>query len=95
MHDIGNQDLITIDELEKLPCYTAEYFVNKTDITDNVIFDMELHSVTLLSDLYNIDLISLKKVSDNLSIDDYYTTIEDNNLMELESSVKYINKFIE
>lgn len=93
MDDLGGQDLLTIDELEKLPCYSAECFVNNTDIKENVIFDMELHSVSLLADLYNIPLISLKKVSDNLSMDDYYKTVEDNILMELESSVKYIEKF--
>ena len=93
MDDLGGQDLLTIDELEKLPCYSAECFVNNTDIKDNVIFDMELHSVSLLADLYNIPLVSLKKVSDNLSMDDYYKTVEDNRLMELESSIKYIEKF--
>ena len=93
MDDLGGQDLVTIEELEKLPCYSAECFVNNTDIKENVIFDMELHSVSLLADLYNIPLISLKKVSDNLSMDDYYKTVEDNRLMELESSVKYIEKF--
>lgn len=55
---------------------------------------MELHSVSLLADLYNIPLVSLKKVSDNLSMDDYYKTVEDNRLMELESSVKFIEKFL-
>lgn len=94
MDDLGGQDLVTIEELEKLPCYSAECFVNNTDIKENVIFDMELHSVSLLADLYNISLISLKKVSDNLSMDDYYKTVEDNRLMELESSVKYIEKFL-
>ena len=94
MDDLGGQDLVTIEELEQLPCYSAECFVNNTDIKENVIFDMELHSVSLLADLYNIPLISLKKVSDNLSMDDYYKTVEDNRLMELESSVKYIEKFL-
>lgn len=94
MDDLGGQDLVTIEELEKLPCYSAECFVNNTDIKENVIFDMELHSVSLLADLYNIPLISLKKVSDNLNMDDYYNTVEDNRLMELESSVKYIEKFL-
>lgn len=94
MDDLGGQDLVTIEELEKLPCYSAECFVNNTDIKENVIFDMELHSVSLLADLYNIPLISLKKVSDNLSMDDYYKTVEDNKLMELESSIKYIEKFL-
>lgn len=94
MDDLGGQDLVTIEELEQLPCYSAECFVNNTDIKENVIFDMELHSVSLLADLYNIPLVSLKKVSDNLSMDDYYKTVEDNRLMELESSVKYIEKFL-
>lgn len=94
MDDLGGQDLITIDELEQLPCYSAECFVNNTDIKENVIFDMELHSVSLLADLYNIPLVSLKKVSDNLSMDDYYKTVENEKLMELESSIKYIECFI-
>lgn len=92
--DLGSQDLVTIDELENLPCYSAECFVNSTDIKENVIFDMELHSVSLLADLYNIPLASLKKVSDNLSMDDYYKTIDDSELFELESSIKYIKKLI-
>lgn len=94
MDDLGNQDLVTIDELENLPCYSAECFVNSTDIKENVIFDMELHSVSLLADLYNIPLVSLKKISDNLSMDDYYKTIDDSELFELESSIKYIKKLI-
>ena len=68
--------------------------MNSTDIKENVIFDMELHSVSLLADLYNIPLVSLKKVSDNLSMDDYYKTIDDSELFELESSIKYIKKLI-
>ena len=94
MDDLGGQDLVTIDELEKLPCYSAECFVNSTDIKENVIFDMELHSVSLLADLYNIPLASLKKVSDNLSMEDYYKTIDNSKLFELESSIKYIKKLM-
>lgn len=94
MDDLGRQDLVNIDELENLPCYSAECFVNSTDIKENVIFDMELHSVSLLADLYNIPLVSLKKVSDNLSMDDYYKTIDNSELFELESSIKYIKKLI-
>ena len=94
MDDFGRQDLVTIDELENLPCYSAECFVNSTNIKENVIFDMELHSVSLLADLYNIPLVSLKKVSDNLSMDDYYKTIDNSELFELESSIKYIKKLI-
>ena len=94
MNDLGGQDLVTIDELENLPCYSAECFVNSTDIKENVIFDMELHSVSLLADLYNIPLASLKKVSDNLSMEDYYKTIDNSKLFELESSIKYIKKLM-
>lgn len=94
MDDLGRQDLVTIDELENLPCYSAECFVNNTDIKENAIFDMELHSISLLADLYNIPLASIKKVSDNLSMDDYYKTIDDSELFELESSIKYIKKLI-
>ena len=55
---------------------------------------MELHSVSLLADLYNIPLASLKKISDNLSMDDYYKTIDNSELFELVSSIKYIKKLI-
>ena len=94
MDDLGGQELVTIDELENLPCYSAECFVNNSDIKENVIFDMELHSVSLLADLYNIPLASLKKISDNLSMDDYYKTIDNSELFELVSSIKYIKKLI-
>ncbi len=86
--DVGNQSLVTVDSLKKLPCYSAEGFVTKTDIKENVIFDMELHSLAIICDIYNIKLASLKKVSDNLSIKDYYENI----VLELESSTDYIKQ---
>ena len=94
MLDFGNQELETIEELEKLPCYSSETFVTKTNIKENVIFDMELHSVSIIADMYKIPLISMKKISDNLNMDDYYKNIETENIMELESSVFYIEKYI-
>lgn len=94
MLDFGNQELETIEELEKLPCYSSETFVTKTDIKENVIFDMELHSVSIIADMYKIPLISMKKISDNLNMDDYYKNIKTENVMELESSVFYIEKYI-
>lgn len=94
MLDFGNQELETIEELEKLPCYSSETFVTKTDIKENVIFDMELHSVSIIADMYKIPLISMKKISDNLNMDDYYKNIKTENIMELESSVFYIEKYI-
>lgn len=93
--DIGNIELEKMDELEGLPCYSAECFVTKTDITGNVIFDMELHSICLIADIYKIPVLSLKKVSDNLNLDDYYKNIETKQVMELESGIKYIEKYID
>ena len=94
MNDFGNEELEKIEGLEKLPCYSSETFVTKTDIKENVIFDMELHSVSIIADMYKIPLISMKKISDNLNMDDYYKNIETENIMELESSVFYIEKYI-
>ena len=34
MLDFGNQELETVEELEKLPCYSSETFVKKTDIKE-------------------------------------------------------------
>lgn len=92
--DIGNQDLIKINGVENLPCYSAESFVTSTNIKENVVFDMELHSVCLVADIYKIPVLSLKKVSDNLSLDDYYKNIDDTSLIELESAINYIEKYI-
>ena len=92
--DVGNQDLITVENLKKLPCYSAEGFVTKTDIKEDVIFDMELHSLAIICDMYKIELASLKKVSDNLNIKDYYNNIDIKEVMELESSINYIKNFM-
>ena len=92
--DVGNQDLATVENLKKLPCYSAEGFVTKSDIKENVIFDMELHSLAIICDMYKIELASLKKVSDNLNIKDYYNNIDIKEVMELESSVNYIKNFM-
>ena len=92
--DVGNQDLVTIENLKKLPCYSAEGFVTKTDIKEDVIFDMELHSLAIICDMYKIELASLKKVSDNLNIKDYYNNIDIKKVMELESSINYIKNFM-
>ncbi len=93
--DVGNQNLLTVNDLKILPCYTAECFVTKTDINENVIFDMELHSLAILCDLYDIQLASLKKVSDNLSIKNYYENIDQKEVMELTSCIKYIKELEE
>lgn len=94
MKDIGNQSLEKIDGMMTLECYSAEGFVTKTEIKENVIFDMELHSLAIICDLYKIKLLSLKKVSDNLSLESYYNNINIKEVMELESSIDYIKKFM-
>lgn len=81
-------------ELQKLECYSAESFVTSTEIEGNVIFDMELHSIYLLCCIYGIDLISLKKVSDNLNLDDYYKNIDMKEVMELTSGLEYLKEII-
>lgn len=98
MKDIGNQELKTIPIL-KTECYSAESFVTKTDITKSVAFDMELHSIAMICDIYKIPLISLKKISDNLSLDKYYENINKEEIMELASCLgiieEKIKKFIQ
>ena len=94
MKDIGNQELEKIENLKLLPCYSSETFVTSSKIKDNVIFDMELHSICLLGDLYNIPVLSLKKISDNLNMEDYYKNLKRDEVMELESSISYIKKYI-
>lgn len=79
-------------EIKALPCYSAESFVTSTDMTDDVVFDMELHSIYMICCMYGIELISLKKVSDNLSLDDYYKNIDIKDVMELTSSLKILKK---
>lgn len=83
---------ITNCEIQKLPCYSAESFVTQTDIKEDVVFDMELHSIYMICCLYNIELLSLKKVSDNLNLDDYYKNIDMKEVMELTSSLELITK---
>lgn len=82
-------------QVKVLPCYSAESFVTSTDIKDDVIFDMELHSIYLVCQMYNIkELISLKKVSDNLSLEDYYNNIDMKKVMELESCLELLDNFV-
>ena len=82
-------------QVKVLPCYSAESFVTSTDIKDDVIFDMELHSIYLVCQMYNIkELISLKKVSDNLSLEDYYNNIDMKKVMELESCLEFLDNFV-
>lgn len=78
------------EEISKLPCYSAESFVTSTKIKENVLFDMELHSIYLVCCMYGIDLIALKKVSDNLNLDDYYKNIDMKEVLELTSGLELL-----
>lgn len=78
------------NEIKKLPCYSAESFVTRTDIKDDVVFDMELHSIYMICCMYKMNLISLKKVSDNLNLEDYYKNLDMSEVFELTSGLKIL-----
>jgi len=90
------EKISTLDNanIKILPCYSAECFVTSTDIKEDVVFDMELHSIYLVCCKYDINLISLKKVSDNLNLENYYENIEMEDVMELTSGLNYLKEII-
>ena len=94
MIDFGNQNLklIKSDIIKKVECYSAENFVTSTNLEGSISFDMELHSIAILCDMYKIPLMSLKKISDNLSLDDYYENLEKENVFELDSCLEFIDE---
>ena len=93
---MGNQELELIenDKIKKIPCYTAESFVTSTDITEEALFDMELHSLAIICDIYKIKLLSLKKVSDNLSLSGYYDNLDKKEIFELTSGLEFIKDML-
>ena len=93
---LGNQklELINNDKIKKIPCYTAESFVTSTDITGEALFDMELHSLSIICDIYKIKLLSLKKVSDNLSLSGYYDNLDKEEIFELISGLEFIKDML-
>lgn len=91
--DSGNQELELVEnkDIQKVECYSAESFVTKTNLTGHIAFDMELHSISVIGDMFNIPVMSFKKISDNLSLNDYYDNTENNNnVFELDSFLEYI-----
>ncbi len=96
MLDFGNQTLNSINsnKLKNVECYSAESFVTKTHLDGSIAFDMELHSIAILCDMYKIPLISLKKISDNLSLNDYYNNLKEENIFELESCLEFLKEEI-
>lgn len=89
---VGDQELQLVNDMMAYPCYTSESFVESTDITDDVVFDMELHALAVLADTYKIPLVSLKKISDNLSLDEYYKSLDKDEIFELISSIEILEK---
>ena len=81
------------DNIEVVECYTSESFVTETDIEEHVAFDMELHSISLICDLNDIPLLSLKKISDNLSLNDYYGGLNKDEVFELVSCVELVERY--
>lgn len=96
MLDFGNQslELIKSDIVKNVECYSAESFVTSTNLEESVAFDMELHSIAILCDMYKIPLMSLKKISDNLSLNDYYENLKEENVFELESCLELLKEEI-
>lgn len=94
MLECGNQKLEVLknEEIEKVECYSAECFVVETDIDEHVAFDMELHSIAIVCDEFKIPLYSIKKISDNLDIKDYYENISKDNIFELDSCLEILRK---
>lgn len=91
--DYGNQELRTIDDtsIDRIECYSAESFITETNLTGHIAFDMELHSIAVVADMLKIPVTSIKKISDNLSLDDYYDNTENNkNVFELDSCLKFL-----
>ena len=86
-------EIINNSNLEVVECYTSESFVTETDINEHVAFDMELHSISLICDMNNIHLLALKKISDNLSLDNYYENLNTDEVFELVSCVDLMLRF--
>lgn len=91
----GSQKLQLLEnsDIEVVECYTSESFVTETDIEEHVAFDMELHSIALICDLNDIPLLALKKISDNLSFDEYHESLNKDEVFELVSFIDFLQAF--
>ena len=54
-------------------CYTSDDFVLQTDITEPVVFDMELYAILSMG---FTDVRAIKIVSDNLSLEEYESEVQ-------------------
>ena len=57
----------------KYTCFTSDDFVLSTDIQTPVVFDMELYAILSMG---FTNVIAIKIVSDNLSIEEYESKVE-------------------
>lgn len=96
MNNGGSQKLMILENsgLEVVECYSSESFVTETDLEEHIAFDMELHSISLICDLYDIPLLALKKISDNLSLTGYYENLKKDDVFELTSCIDILRKNI-
>lgn len=95
--DFGNKELVLLDNtnIQKVECYSSESFVTETDLEGHIAFDMELHSVVVVCDMFDIPVMALKKISDNLSLNDYYDNTEnDRNVFELDSCIEFFSDIL-
>lgn len=69
----SDRPLNHFEGVPNLTCYTAHDFVSEDKLEDECIFDMELAAYTIIPNVY-----SIKVVSDNLNIDNYYEALKDN-----------------
>lgn len=93
--DFGNKELELLNNsnMQKVECYSSESFVTETNLEGHIAFDMELHSVAVVCDMFDIPVMALKKISDNLSLDDYYDNTEnDKNVFELDSCIEFFSE---
>lgn len=67
---VYNLDTIKSDNVA--PCYTSGDFVLQTDIKEPCVFDMELAYICSMFD----NVRSIKYVSDNLNLKNYYANIK-------------------
>lgn len=95
--DYGNRALELLDNtnVQRVECYSSESFVTETNLEGHIAFDMELHSVAVVCDMFDIPVMALKKISDNLSLDDYYDNTEnDKNVFELDSCIDFFQNIL-
>ena len=58
----------TADDPSSVPCYTSGDFVTETDITEPVVFDMELYAIFAMG---FTSITAIKVITDNLSAEQY------------------------